>query len=763
MTEGLKYAIEENKEDLTKAILSRGPNLDKPLDECGVCGPLIFALRLDHLSIARELVLAGCGVHEITCPLHKESGIDAAHYAVKSGDNSLLEVLLSRGYRGSSSTVHPIFVAIALKLFKAVQILLQHTLKGDDSFNGVDERQVEFRYLPEKNNTWPWHIVGVRAKDCPQVSFTALHYAVWCDDKLMVDLLLSSGALVNATTSKGETVLHLAGSCGHLHMVDVLLKEGADINIALHVVNYTPLFSATLARKVDVVRRLCDPMLGVDINARDNLGNGCLHVAVIQGDEECVNVLLEEGADQTTCNFKYQTPLMIAIINKNPNIVKKLLCSARWESALNMADSQGLTALHLAAETGHLSIVTMLLDHGADQTLQTSDLLQRKTPFFSAITSKRATIAQKLLNAISIDIRNSKNWSTLHACVEHLDAESTAKLLEFGIDVNITENDGITPLHWAVLSPEKLPIVLELLNKGANIHARDVYGRTPFQHAARCNKPSIDICKALFEYGARPGDADLHEFNSLHEAIVGQSLETIQFIHEIDRSLISKANIYQCPPLHFIMESESSAVRQWGVSLCKDVEFYCNDFCGSLLHEACKWGRIDNIRDIIKRCTLSEFQQLCNKYNQNLPPLLILTVRRGDIDSTKVLLDAGAEINIAKPPWASPLFIACSWGRVEVAKLLLTYCPGAWCKDGNGEDVTMEAAAGGNKIVLKWLKERDQENLSSSSKEVPGTVLEEPVNNGDLETNKTSDEINPMSNNVSEIEFKQPANIDSQS
>ncbi|KAK4704825.1 hypothetical protein P7C70_g1380, partial [Phenoliferia sp. Uapishka_3] len=53
--------------------------------------------------------------------------------------------------------------------------------------------------------------------------------------------------------------------------------------------------------------------------------------------------------------------------------VRTLLASTEGRSSINMKDSYGYTALHLASDRGHLEVVRALLDAGADQTLCDDD------------------------------------------------------------------------------------------------------------------------------------------------------------------------------------------------------------------------------------------------------------------------------------------------------------------------------------------------------------------------------------------------------
>ena len=76
---------------------------------------------------------------------------------------------------------------------------------------------------------------------------TALHWAVYKDDAEMVQMLLSAGANVAATTRINKmTPLFWAAQNGSAQIVDMLLKAGANPNAAL-TTGATPLMYAAKA------------------------------------------------------------------------------------------------------------------------------------------------------------------------------------------------------------------------------------------------------------------------------------------------------------------------------------------------------------------------------------------------------------------------------------------------------------------------------------------------------------------------------------
>eukprot|EP00835_Amoeboradix_gromovi_P006633 NODE_823_length_3913_cov_0.131096.p1 type:complete len:775 gc:universal NODE_823_length_3913_cov_0.131096:980-3304(+) len=70
-----------------------------------------------------------------------------------------------------------------------------------------------------------------------------------------------------------------------------------------------PTFYAVLTNQPSVLRRLLDE---VDINARDHYNNSALHYASALGNDECLRILLDRGANRTLTNDFGELPLDVA-------------------------------------------------------------------------------------------------------------------------------------------------------------------------------------------------------------------------------------------------------------------------------------------------------------------------------------------------------------------------------------------------------------------------------------------------------------------
>jgi ankyrin repeat protein len=136
----------------------------------------------------------------------------------------------------------------------------------------------------------------------------------------------------------------------------------------------------------------------------------------------------------------------------------------------------------VASEAGHVEIVHLLLEKGANANARTNE---GKTPLHMASMRGWLEVA-KLLFKYGADVngKDADHWTPLHFALEYnwTGPKVALWLIELVVDVNSEDNDGYTPLHFASVKGN-LEVVRSLLKRGANLDARDKNGKAPFQLA----------------------------------------------------------------------------------------------------------------------------------------------------------------------------------------------------------------------------------------------------------------------------------------
>jgi ankyrin repeat protein len=188
-------------------------------------------------------------------------------------------------------------------------------LGGNDSKEAMIILEAILKKKPEIN-------IGGHHGDTP------LYRACEKGDLDAVKLLISKGAKVDFYGDKGgKPPIYAAIDKGHTEVLRYLMQLGADVKLqeAKEWWVESPLYLALENHApFELIKILVDN--GADIKKMCH-GESLLHVAVRHGDKECVEYLLEKGANPNTSNDKGETPLQCATrglveLGNNPGSLK---------------------------------------------------------------------------------------------------------------------------------------------------------------------------------------------------------------------------------------------------------------------------------------------------------------------------------------------------------------------------------------------------------------------------------------------------------
>jgi ankyrin repeat protein len=115
-------------------------------------------------------------------------------------------------------------------------------------------------------------------------------------------------------------------------------------------------------------------------------------------------------------------------------------------------------------------------------------------------------VRQLLQEGTPPDGRASGGWTALHRAAYGGNRQIAQVLLDAGANMNAEDNQGFTPMHWAVyeslLLPEAQEVAKLLVIRGADINARDKEGSTPLFWALW--QGNRNLANFLLAHGADP-------------------------------------------------------------------------------------------------------------------------------------------------------------------------------------------------------------------------------------------------------------------
>jgi len=308
---------------------------------------LHWAVTNQDVEAARSLIYAGASVRATT----RLNAVTPLWLAAQSGDAVMVYMLLDNKAEADAANgdgVTPLMIASASGNPDVVQVLIERGANPNASERAYGQTPLMFAaanneadviaVLVEKGaDVAAATKVRTSSMTEPMGGLTALHYAVRQGNLEAVDALLDRGADINQATADDTTPLMLATINGQFDLAMHLLERGADATIAT-AAGGTPLY-----RVVDLewAPKSAYPQPPAARQQKTS------YLALMKA-------LLERGAD--------------------PNArLSKALWYTRYTVGGDRFDPSGATPFWRAAQAGDVDAMRLLVAHGADPAIKTSE------------------------------------------------------------------------------------------------------------------------------------------------------------------------------------------------------------------------------------------------------------------------------------------------------------------------------------------------------------------------------------------------------
>ena len=202
-------------------------------------------------------------------------------------------------------------------------------------------------------------------------------------------------------------------------------------------------------------------------------------------------IICTHGEDVNAWSGFHRTPLRAASNKGHIDVVRVLLDHG---ANVNTIDKRN-TPLRSAYVGGHLEIMRLLLEHGADvDAWDDSDLLLNR-----ASRNGQAEVVHLFLqHNADVNSRGFLDWTPLQGASLHGHTKVVRILLDHGAEI-VARSSYDHPLQFAIAN-NSLEIVQLLLEHGADVNIRDESDRTPYQVAE--SDGLTEIAQLLLVHGA---------------------------------------------------------------------------------------------------------------------------------------------------------------------------------------------------------------------------------------------------------------------
>jgi len=249
------------------------------------------------------------------------------------------------------------------------------------------------------------------------------------------------------------------------------------------------------------------------------------------------------------------------------------------------------------------------------------------------------------------------------------DLSSARALLTRKADVNTPQADGATALHWAVYRNDLAAVDL-LLKAGARVKVANSFGATPLSLAAQNGNAAIT--KRLLDAGADPNEQMLNTDTALMMASRTGDVATMQLLLDRGADVNAKETTRGTTALMWAAAQHHPAAVRLLVDYGADVSAVS---APAWQDRPVRYGKDSDPRPSRKRNTDNVVSQVGPRNMQDrrgggLTPL-VYAVRENDMESVRILLAAGADVNqVTNYEW-SPLLVAIQNRYYQLASFLL--------------------------------------------------------------------------------------------
>ena len=513
----LQVASSEGNADIVEVLLKNGANAEMYGGESG--SPLRAACACSSLQTVKLLLAVPVDVnyvgkkHLVLCysiGLIFQSGngdASALYLSSAAGDLEMVGLLLEHGaktdiYGGTYDS--PLQVSSIYGDYAIVQILLDANTdvnrKGGRHGTGLVAAccfgsTSVVKLLLE-------HEADPNIQGCGEFD-NALQMACVANNVEIALLLLEHSAEPNLHGGRYGSALHAAFFGGNELIISTLLTRGADIKYRGGI--YCSVLQAAVASEKEAAVKIA---LESGLSANEKGGFFTYPLLRAAAFDTCpdsiVRLLLEEGADPNLeregddiIDQTFRTALQHTSSVSKANLLldagAKLHTVSGWLG----------TALHASIHKGgnnESSIIKLFVDRGADVNKK-ADITG--SPLRYACMRAAFDVVRILVEAgANLHSVDAVGHSALHIAIGQ--SEAATELFDYyvdlGVDPLLLDRRGCNGLHYAARA-NKLGVLRKILERKPDINVIDDYGWTPLHWAAASTRGSTHIIKALLDAG----------------------------------------------------------------------------------------------------------------------------------------------------------------------------------------------------------------------------------------------------------------------
>jgi ankyrin repeat protein len=268
------------------------------------------------------------------------------------------------------------------------------------------------------------------------------------------------------------------------------------------------------------------------------------------------------------------------------------------------------------------------------------------------VVTRAIVSSASLVAVMSIGLAAAGDVRLIDA-VRGRDAVRVRALLAERVNVNATQGDGATALHWAA-HVDDVSLIDTLIRAGARADIADDTGATPLYLA--CTNRNTEAVSRLLAAGANPNAALLSGETVLMTCARAGNATAVRALLGRGANVNAKESGHNQTALMWAAAQSHSQVVQALLERRADVSARSSEYTQTVTSEVTQRAGREELNYTVPRGGMTA---------------LLFAARSGDAESARLLVAAGGDVNDTLPDGASALIVTAHSGHRQAAMTLL--------------------------------------------------------------------------------------------
>ncbi len=625
---------------------------------------VISIVKENNVPALQEALIRREDINEVDL----QTGETPLFYAVRNGSNETLDILLEN------------------------EANIEFTNKKDETALIVAVQNKNIYAIKQLLNK------GASYKKKDKEGLTAFNYAIYSEDKSIIDLFYKVTNNVNIIDNKGDLPIEYYIKNKNVDMAKYILSKGAFVS-EKGPSGLTPLMLSMENGLTELTDKILYTRPSLTVKSSD--GKSLLYFALINGDLETANYLFKNGAKLYDLDNSKKSLLNQLIERTNNPIIFNFFKDKNIN--VNEVDIEGKSLLHNSLKYNNSTAFKFFVSLGADTNVRDKN---GETPFHYAVKNKnmkeimflysnnanlyvKDNLGKKPLDYADKEVLNLTNNIWYYLFWEGMDTnnfELIKKSISNGLDANTKNKEGKSALQISYERNHSNIFEYLVSNKAFD---SEVFKTIVVEK----DKDYFDIIKSNWVYT----DSDYNKIMLL--AIESRSNEIVKGLYEIKGTVdffVEKDKT----PLFVAIEKDNINLIKFFLEKTKDINMLdSND-------ENAIFKTIDKNNLEFTKLLVDKNININQKNKNGITPIFKTVIDDDYLEITKYLIEKGADITLKSKEGLNPVLLSAKNKAIRNLDFLLKNGGDINSTDNNGDTLLMYGVYFNNDKFIKYLLDK---------------------------------------------------------